>query len=56
MQANMNEPNWQETFWGANYAKLLAIKKARDPNNVFWCFPCVGSETMKVVGDMLCKV
>jgi hypothetical protein len=53
----MNEPNWQTTFWGANYPALLAIKKLRDPNNVLWCYPCVGSSEsgLKVVGDLLCK-
>lgn len=55
-EADIQEPDWQTTFWGSNYAPLLAIKKLRDPNNVLWCFPCVGSETWHVVGDLLCKV
>ncbi|KAL7764154.1 hypothetical protein ACKLNR_005299 [Fusarium oxysporum f. sp. zingiberi] len=38
------EPDWQHAFWGKNYEKLLAIKKNVDPDDVFWCFPCVGSE------------
>jgi hypothetical protein len=55
-QANINEPNWQTTFWGTNCPELLAIKKERDPADIFWCFPCVGSEGWEVVGDLLCRV
>ncbi|TDZ21006.1 putative FAD-linked oxidoreductase [Colletotrichum orbiculare MAFF 240422] len=29
------EKDWQEAFWGANYPRLLEIKRAVDPNNVF---------------------
>lgn len=39
-QANVNEPDWQNTFWGTNYPKLLQIKKARDPLDVFWYVGC----------------
>ncbi|RDA94776.1 hypothetical protein CP533_6726 [Ophiocordyceps camponoti-saundersi (nom. inval.)] len=38
------ERDWQHTFWGSNYERLLAIKKAVDPDDVFWCTPCIGSE------------
>ncbi|KAK3369410.1 hypothetical protein B0T24DRAFT_681422 [Lasiosphaeria ovina] len=30
-EANMLEPNWQGTFYGSNYAKLLVTKRAREP-------------------------
>lgn len=36
--------NWQQAFWGSNYAKLLQIKHKYDPNNLFTCHHCVGSE------------
>ncbi|CAG8676904.1 595_t:CDS:2, partial [Acaulospora colombiana] len=26
-RADINEPNWKETFWGSNYPRLAAIKK-----------------------------
>jgi FAD/FMN-containing dehydrogenase len=38
------EPDWQHAFWGDNYPKLLAIKRAYDPHNLFTCHHCVGSE------------
>jgi hypothetical protein len=38
------EPDWQEAFWGANYARLLAIKRKYDPDRMFICHHCVGSE------------
>ncbi|MGH9885359.1 MAG: BBE domain-containing protein, partial [bacterium] len=38
------EPSWQTEFWGDNYPRLLAIKRKYDPNNLFVCHHCVGSE------------
>lgn len=55
-EANQDEPDFQQAFWGTNYPKLAAIKKAYDPTDVFWCHPCVGNEGWKEVGDMLCRV
>lgn len=50
------EKNWQETFWGSNYARLLRIKRAFDPTDVFWCSPCVGNERWEVrQNGKLCK-
>ena len=37
-------PQWQQAFWGKNYEKLLAIKKKYDPDGLFYCHHCVGSE------------
>ncbi len=55
-QADVYEPNWQETFWGDNYPRLLGLKRLVDPYDVLWCYPCVGSERWKEVGDRLCRV
>ncbi|RFU71833.1 fad binding domain-containing [Trichoderma arundinaceum] len=33
------ETEWQKTFWGDNYNKLLRIKRNIDPTDVFWCSP-----------------
>jgi FAD/FMN-containing dehydrogenase len=38
------EPDWQRSFWGENYARLLGIKRRLDPTGVFVCHHCVGSE------------
>lgn len=38
------EPNFQQAFYGSNYAKLLTIKKKYDPRDVFWAATAVGSE------------
>ncbi len=37
------EPDWQQSFWGENYPRLLAIKRKYDPDNLFTCHHCVGS-------------
>jgi FAD/FMN-containing dehydrogenase len=38
------EPDWQQTFWGDHYSKLLAIKTKYDPEGLLFCHHCVGSE------------
>ncbi|KAI8363413.1 hypothetical protein B0O80DRAFT_476760 [Mortierella sp. GBAus27b] len=43
-EADYNEPNWQTNFFGANYPRLKTIKKKVDPQGVFVCHHCVGSE------------
>jgi hypothetical protein len=37
-------PDWQHELWGENYDKLLAVKRRVDPDNLFTCHHCVGSE------------
>ena len=37
-------PNWKDRYWGDNYNTLLSIKQKYDPNSLFWCRHCVGSE------------
>ncbi|KAF2868963.1 hypothetical protein BDV95DRAFT_609222 [Massariosphaeria phaeospora] len=43
-EASVSEKDWQKSFWGTNYARLLQIKARVDPNRVFSCRMCVGSE------------
>lgn len=43
-EADYHMPDWQQTFWGENYARLLTIKKQVDPDGLFYCHHCVGSE------------
>jgi FAD/FMN-containing dehydrogenase len=38
------EPDWQRSFWGENYQRLSQIKSKYDPEGLFFCHHCVGSE------------
>ena len=53
-EADANEPNFQQSFWGANYLKLFAIKSAWDPNGLFISRKGVGSENWDDAG--LCQI
>ena len=46
-EADFREDDWQRSFWGKNYDRLLRVKKKRDPKRVFICNRCVGSEGCK---------
>ncbi|KAH6717441.1 putative isoamyl alcohol oxidase [Leptodontidium sp. MPI-SDFR-AT-0119] len=50
-EADFRQPNWQETFFGANYATLLAIKRHWDPDSMFYGLRTVGSDTWTVAND-----
>ncbi|OAA56541.1 FAD-binding, type 2 [Niveomyces insectorum RCEF 264] len=55
-EGDVNEPNWQEAFWGANYKKLYDIKTKYDPNGVFWSPATPGSELWTLKDETrLCK-
>ncbi|KAE9409751.1 FAD-binding domain-containing protein [Gymnopus androsaceus JB14] len=41
-EANVYEPNYEQTFWGDNYPQLLAIKQKYDPSSLLDCWRCVG--------------
>ncbi|KAF2177623.1 FAD-binding domain-containing protein [Zopfia rhizophila CBS 207.26] len=47
-EANIMETNWQESFYGTNYPKLLEPKKKWDPKSVFYATAAVGSEEWEV--------
>jgi hypothetical protein len=47
-EADVQEPNWQESFWGSNYPRLREIKNDWDPLGVFWAPSTVGSEDWEV--------
>ncbi|KAI3321641.1 FAD-binding domain-containing protein [Xylariaceae sp. AK1471] len=53
---NPGEPDWQHTFWGENYERLLQIKREVDPEDVLWCHPCVGNDRWVQQGYRLCRV
>lgn len=43
-EGDVMEPNFGQAFFGSNYDRLVRIKKATDPWNVFWAPTAVGSE------------
>ena len=47
------EPNWQQELWGENYQRLSQIKSKYDPEGLFFCHHCVGSERWS--RDGLCR-
>ena len=55
-QGDPTEPNWQQTFWGGNYPALFALKQKYDPNALFYCVPCVGSEFFVETNGVVCTV
>jgi FAD/FMN-containing dehydrogenase len=44
-ESNDFEPDWQTSYWGTNYPKLLAIKQNYDPDGLFFARHGVGGET-----------
>jgi FAD/FMN-containing dehydrogenase len=44
------EPTWQQSFWGANYPRLRAIKARYDPDGLFIVHHGVGSEDWSADG------
>ncbi|CAM0139136.1 unnamed protein product [Umbelopsis sp. WA50703] len=43
-EADIYEPDWQEAFFGSHYERLTQIKRDVDPNHLFICRNCVGSD------------
>jgi len=53
-EPDWNEPNWQQSFFGDSYPELRKIKDVYDPQGLFVCRQCVGSEDWS--GDLNCHV
>ena len=49
-ESNYFEPDWQQSFWGANYERLLAVKLRYDPQGLFFAHHGVGSEPWSADG------
>ncbi|MBA3656477.1 MAG: FAD-binding oxidoreductase [Gemmatimonadaceae bacterium] len=43
-ESDFFERDWQRSFWGSNYPRLLAIKTKYDPDGLFFVHHGVGSE------------
>lgn len=50
-EADFQQPNWQSTFFGENYAKLRTIKRKYDPESLFYVLKGVGSEAWNVAAN-----
>ncbi|XP_055340389.1 uncharacterized protein LOC129589601 [Paramacrobiotus metropolitanus] len=55
-EIGLGEPYWQKASWGTNYERLLSVKRQMDPNEVFLCEKCVGSEGWDLSGLRTCRV
>lgn len=49
-ESNFFEPHWQQSFWGSNYSRLLAVKAKYDPDGLFFVHHGVGSERWSADG------
>ncbi|KAH6888514.1 hypothetical protein B0T10DRAFT_441523 [Thelonectria olida] len=47
-EADFQQQDWQKTFFGANYGKLLKIKRKFDPEGLLYATAAVGSEAWVV--------
>ncbi|CAG8263694.1 unnamed protein product [Penicillium salamii] len=60
-EADSWDPEWRKDWFGDEYDWLLSVKRKYDPDDVFWCWRCVGNEGWEEVtgGTLfgpLCKV
>ncbi|KAI1652288.1 FAD-binding domain-containing protein [Daldinia loculata] len=51
-EADINEPNWQQAFYGSNYAYLYQLKQQYDPWGLLWAPTAVGSEDWYVTDQI----
>ncbi|HEY2256007.1 MAG TPA: BBE domain-containing protein, partial [Variovorax sp.] len=49
-ESNYFDAGWQQSFWGSNYPRLLAIKQRYDPEGLFFVHHGVGSEAWSADG------
>jgi hypothetical protein len=49
-ESDFFEPQWQASYWGPNYPRLLSIKKKYDPAGLFFVRHGVGSEEWSADG------
>jgi hypothetical protein len=50
-EGDWRQPNFQSTYFGSNYDKLLSIKEKWDPSGLFYATVGVGSESWVVETD-----
>lgn len=49
-EADVEKPNFQQSFYGSNYERLLAIKERVDPWGAFYAVTAVGSDKWVMEG------
>jgi len=55
-EADVNNPNWREEFYGANWEKLLQVKQRWDPDSLLYAQTAVGSDVWRAAADgRLCR-
>lgn len=55
-EGDVNDPEFQKSFYGSNYKSHLAAKNKYDPQGIFYCPSCVGSEAFVNIPDgSLCR-
>lgn len=56
-EADFRQRNWQQTFFGESYGRLLRVKRRWDPQGFFYALKGVGSEGWRVgEGGRMCRV
>jgi FAD/FMN-containing dehydrogenase len=54
-ESDFFQPNWQDAFWGENYARLRSVKEKYDPDGLFYIHHGVGSESWSPDGFVRVK-
>jgi FAD/FMN-containing dehydrogenase len=49
-ESNFFTPDWQRSYWGENYPRLLQVKRRYDPGGLFFVHHGVGSEMWSADG------
>ena len=49
-ESNYFEKDWQQSYWGSNYARLAEVKRQYDPDGLFFVHNGVGSEQWSADG------
>lgn len=51
-EADILEPEWQQSFYGRTYERLYRFKQSIDPTGLFYAHKAVGSEDWRITGQL----